>query len=170
MAPVCCNRVDSLPREHCKAFEFMLEKLKTSEVQPDTEISPGIILQNQYQFIVSSVPSKNIPSRGEWRWHQARSRKTVVLPEATITFFKLTPRNRKRQCTAQDKVHGFKLWNFYIVPSNKFNLPMSFLWCEKGYQACNIEPEIQLSDFSFLAPFMSDKLAHHLWPNMDQCL
>jgi len=146
--------------EFNQALSILLSSLNNSLDLQET-ISGDCVLQGSVQFIQNTFASKHIPSSGNWRWNQAKPRKTVYIPEGQVTFFKLTPRKYHPH---DGPVPSYKLWKFCIKMKN--GAVFYCLWCEKGpVESTSDIQEVTLQDFSFLAPFMSPNTAADLWPS-----
>uniref|UniRef100_A0A7S4HIC6 Uncharacterized protein n=1 Tax=Vannella robusta TaxID=1487602 RepID=A0A7S4HIC6_9EUKA len=154
-----------LSPEFNKALSKLLTSMNTS-YQIVESIWDGCVYQGNLQFIQTAFSSKTIPSSGNWRWNQAKSRKTVHIPGGQVTFFKLSPR-KLHYCDAT--VPSYKLWKFCITLRDSYMFYC--LWCEKGPTNAEVErrfgthQEVSLQDFRFLASFMSPNVVSELWPD-----
>ena len=154
-----------LPREFNKALSKLLTSMNKSHPIEET-IWDDCMYEGKLQFIQNAFSSKKIPSSGNWRWNQAKSRKTVHIPGGEVTFFKLTPR-KFHPCDSP--VPSYKLWKFCI--SLRDSQIFYCLWCEKGPANAGVphklhtSPQLALEDLRFLASFMNPNVVSELWPS-----
>ena len=126
-------------------------------------------------IIIHKKPKiRDIPSGEGWRWNQAK-RKHIVMSESfnmPLEIMKLVP--RKAFKGSSQSLPKVKLWQVCLL--NAIN-PITVFWCERGIDECEnmcisttFEKEdnttLDISDFSFLAPFMNPNDGRELWPDL----
>merc|ERR1712098_547878 len=99
------------------------------------------------------IPPRVIPSGSGWRWVRSRTKKQVERNGMRVDISKLLPSSASRGDTLQHV-----LWMFALYFENQ---NYTALWCEQGQIPQDVEP--QLSDYRFLAPLMSPRLANEFW-------
>lgn len=150
----------SLPPEFERALERITKYFNTTITPPINEklIPDKIWKQSGFAVVVSSVPKiRTIPSGEGWRWNQAKHRYTVNVENSnySVELTKLVPRKSVR--STLDTLPKLKVWKGTILMENN---NQTVLWCEKGMDQTDIMNDIkeidnlQIDDYSFLAPFM----------------
>ena len=131
-----------LKPEHIRALNFLVGVLDGGniDVNSDRAISQDIWKEGNVQASSRIVTSKCIPAGAAWRWNQTKSKKNVYVPtkNLSVALIKLIP--RRKHPGNKSVIPSLKLWQFTVTYMED-QRTVTLLWCEKGEQITQQEPE-----------------------------
>lgn len=151
-----------LPPEFEKAYKVACKQLDNPNAKLSIKLPSSIWTTSGGCVCIKKKPKiREIPSGDGWRWNQAKRRYNVTHDKSgsSLELLKLVPRKTVR--SHLKTLPTLKLWQ--VTVTGKRNL--AIFWCEKGSDSIeSVDDDIDLADFSFLAPFMDPAEASTLWP------
>lgn len=121
-------------------------------------------------FVFSNSPFGELPHGEHWCWNKSNGKVTVALDGKTELILQKLNARRK----SEEPIPSLKVWVFQLKLENEEPHLFAF-WCEKGYDYNDrrynttnshrsetqeySSQNLNLRDFSFLAPFSDPKVA-----------
>ena len=155
-----------LPPEFKSASKVLTRFMNSNVIHKKTQkLSNDMWFRTDSKTFIKKTPKiREIPSGSGWRWNQAKKRYTFFHEKlnSDVELMKLVP--RKYPNSTLKSLPKLKLWRATVLDDSN---PCTAYWCEKGADSDESFDlvNLQIEDFSFLAPFVDDATRFELWPS-----